>query len=327
MEIVNDWKIQQFLVGPADHQIRLDQFLKKQLPWRSRTELQQFIPDHVRVNELSNVRPSKRLASGDVVRVRRARVRDLQFNEQDFPAIPVLYEDEFYLIVDKPPHLAVHPTLKYQKRNLIHIVRQRCREQGISPTLIHRLDRETSGVLMLAKTGEIARVTQELFYTGTMTKEYLVIVRNQPVQDHFFVDVPLGPAKNSRVGIRQGWNPEVGAPAKTELFCLARFAGHAILLARLHSGRQHQIRAHLDHIGLEVVGDKIYGGDESIFLEFLEKGLTPELFARVGMDRQALHAFAVSFFHPYLQRELHIIAPLPQDMTEYLARHQFGGFH
>ncbi|MDV6374841.1 RluA family pseudouridine synthase [Deinococcus arenicola] len=188
-------------------------------------------------------------------------------------------------------------------------------EPDLSPP--HRLDRETSGLLVLSRDTDAARRFFTLFKTHLVGKSYLAIVRGTPEWDRHTLDAPLGDlglGAGNRVLMRQAVVPN-GRPAITDFRVLERRAGYALIEAHPRSGRLHQIRAHLFHLGLPLVGDKIYGPERDAFLEFIEFGQTPELTARLGLPRQALHAARIAF--PWAGAQVAVEVELPGDMRGY----------
>ncbi|KAB2667649.1 MAG: RluA family pseudouridine synthase, partial [Verrucomicrobia bacterium] len=210
----------------------------------------------------------------------------------DLAPIHVLHEDDALLVLRKPAGLVCHPTKGNAWSSLIGRVRLHLGSDE-EPQMVHRLDRETSGVMVFGKTQESALELRRLWMGGFVSKQYLAIVHGHPPADSFVVDAPLGRDETAEVSIRDRVRPD-GAVARTRFRVLSRFdraeGPFALVAAWLDTGRKHQIRIHLAHQGYPVVGDKLYGGDESLYLAFVQRRLTPSDKARLLLPCQALHA-------------------------------------
>ncbi len=209
----------------------------------------------------------------------------------------IIHEEEELLVINKPSGLVCHPTKTDARSSLIGRIRLHL-GPNIRPQLINRLDRETSGVILVAKSEEAARELRSVWEARAVRKEYLAIVHGRVDPGHRMIDAPLGKVAQSKVAIKDCVRPD-GASSRTELWLERRFAraGSEFTLLRVApcTGRKHQIRIHLAHAGHPIVGDKIYGGDERLYLDFVKDRLTDEQRGRLLLPHHALHACAVSF--------------------------------
>jgi len=236
------------------------------------------------------------------------------FDEPETPRdFGILYEDDEVLAVDKPAGLPMHPTATYHRNTLTYILGERYGED--CPQIAHRLDRETSGVVVCGKGIEAERALKICFERREVSKSYLAICEGEIPDDEGIIDVPMSSVEEGLHVLMRTREPGEGLPSRTHYQVRERHAGLTLVELHPETGRQHQLRVHLAWLGFPIVGDKLYGPEkEKPFLDWVEHGMTPGLLARLGMERQALHAWRLSIRHPSREAPLELEAPLPADM-------------
>jgi len=322
-----------FQARPEDVAIRLDAFLLRHLSWRSRSSIQGLIQDgYVFVDAPApdrpgqNVpaverRPSRKLRHGARVVVVIPEELRLPRGACDGSELAILYEDEEVLAVDKPPGMPVHPSGRHVADTLIQRVHARFRggHDGLRLPirLCHRLDLETSGIVLVAKGDRTHAELMRQFEDREVEKEYLAVVRGVPERDGGAVDLPIGPARTSKVHLKMACIAD-GQTASTEWRVLERRSGCALVACLPHTGRQHQIRLHLDAIGHPLVGDKLYGQDEELFLRAARDELTARDLELLELPRHALHNHRLAFTSPASGERREVVSPLAEDLCAYL---------
>lgn len=287
---------------------RVDVFLSLRFSDWSRSAFARAIRDgDVRVDGRT-LKPSSMLRIGELLRIYVPGIAPVDFA----PEMPnVLYEDETMIAVDKPAGMLMHPVGQRYAHALVGIVRQARPDAHID--LSHRLDRETSGVVLLTKQADANVHMKKMFQTRKVGKVYWALVHGVVPWEDETADAPLGHAEGSAVMLRQGKN-ESGASAKTVFRVLKRLAAHTLVACKPLTGRTHQIRAHLEYLGFPILGDKLYGNDDDVFLEYLDVGPSERIRTLIGFPRHALHARSIAFPHPQTGQILRVRAPLPADM-------------
>lgn len=260
--------------------------------------------------------PGSALAEGDMVQYFPADVPEPEVNT----AVTVLYEDRDIIAVDKPGDLPAHPAGRYFKNTLWWLLRERLHVD--EPSIINRLDRETSGVTLVARNARAALVCRRQFSERGVIKKYTAITEGA-FERAVHARGYIVRAKASAIRKKRQFEPSAGARpepgreaewAKTVFTPVKSAGGLSVLEARPHTGRLHQIRATLSFLGCPLVGDKMYGLDELIFLRMIEGRMTPEDTLKMRLPRQALHAGELVFRHPADGRPMTVTAPLPADM-------------
>jgi 23S rRNA pseudouridine1911/1915/1917 synthase len=289
---------------------RLDHFLKFRIHRLSRTKIRSIIETQVKFPDGRRPRPSSGVRSGELIVLDRPAPKE--------PPVPrhfsVLAEDDTFIAIDKPAGLPIHTTAKYWRNTLVAVLRERYPDEAVQ--VCHRLDRETSGVLLVARGPEAASLLKRAFERRAVSKSYLAIVHGTPPDDGV-IDLPLkllDTPTHMMMGVR-----EDGLPSVTRYRVLERYPAHALVACEPRTGRQHQIRVHLAALGHPIVGDKLYRASERQFMAFCDGGLTPELLeAFDGLPRHALHAHQLTFPHPRTRAPVTVESPLPADLRGYL---------
>ena len=287
------------VVPPELAGLRLDHFVKTQIVRLSRTRIQQIIATQLLRSDGHVPKPATIVAGGEHYIIRRPAPRE--------PPCPrefeILHADPRVLVIDKPALLPVHASAKFYFNTLARVLAERFPAEP-ELQICHRLDRETSGCLVVARDRDAAVVLKQAFATkDTVEKEYLAVVYGQPPwssEVDTTLDTPLrlsqpgDPTRLPHVRMLPG----SGSPAITRVRVVTRGAEHALVRCLLLTGRQHQIRAHLAHAGFPIVGDKLYAHGDDAFIRYCDEGLVPELAQKFVLPRHALHAARVAFPHP-----------------------------
>jgi 23S rRNA pseudouridine1911/1915/1917 synthase len=276
---------------------RLDVFLAAHAG--SRAAAQRLI-DAGRVTVDGRERPKRYvLAGGEVVRV--APAPPAAAAPVPAPRFAVVWEDEHLLVVDKPAGVVVHPGAGHREGTLVQALAGRVAggSDPERPGVVHRLDRDTSGLLVLARSEAVHAALGAALRRRELTREYLALVEGRPPAREGVIDAPLG--RDRRVRTRISTDTDDPHPAVTRFVTVRALPGATLLRLRLETGRTHQIRAHLEAIGHPVAGDPDYGGA-----------------GRYGLARQFLHAERLAFAHPVTGAALALRSPLPEDLEEAL---------
>lgn len=286
---------------------RLDVYLAIRFPTFSRTHIQKMIRQGRIAIPGRDVKASSTLSLGEELFV---TAPGLEPSGPPPPLPTVIHEDNRLLVVSKPSGMLAHPTGLVFVYGLVGIARAARPDDNID--LAHRLDRETSGINVLTKDKAANAFVKAAFKAKEVQKAYRAIVHGSPPWDDTVVDAPIGLATGSAVRIRRGVNPE-GLPAQTRLTVEQRMGPLTLVRAAPRTGRTHQIRVHLNHTGFPILGDKMYGQPDDIFIHHLENGPDARVRQAVGFPRHALHAYQLTIPHPD-GGSVTFEAPLPADM-------------
>ena len=291
-----------FVVENECHGWRLDRFLCKKIPRLSRERVQRVIRGECWVDGRA-AKPSLTVVPGQVVTFRRPAPV-----EPDAPReLPILHTDELFYALDKPAGIAMHPTAKFHFSTVTAVLREKFPGEPLQIT--HRLDLETSGVLLVARTRDAAVAMKRAFAKRKVQKKYLAVVEGI-LEGEGMIDQPLALA-GGLVRVKMGVRAE-GLPSRTRWRSVMSQKNHTLVECFPETGRQHQIRAHLDWLGHPIVGDKLYP-DERIFADYQDHGWDA-VAERLALSRHALHAAWIRFPHPLTGEPVEIASELPSDL-------------
>ena len=291
---------------------RLDTYLRGKFPAVSRGALQRLIEQgDIRVNGRI-VKPTHAPRSGEQVQVHWPEARAAKAQPEAMP-LEILYEDEALLVLNKPPGLVVHPAAGHEEHTLVNALLHHCAGQlsgigGVArPGIVHRLDKETSGCLVVAKNDETHLALSTQFATRKVEKIYQAILCGELPRERGEIRAAIArhPSHRKRMAVDDG-----GREARTGYHVLERLRGATLVEATLHTGRTHQIRVHFQFLGFPLVGDATYGNRQNQRLTEL---------TNYTAARQMLHACRLAFTHPRTAKRVSFEAPRPEDFLDALA--------
>lgn len=289
---------------------RIDKALAAAHPDISRSQWQQLIREGYVTVDGAPVKPSLRLESEERVHVILPEVQDTDLVAQPIP-LDIIYEDGDIIAVNKPPGMVVHPAPGHSEGTLVNAVLAHCPEiEGIGgerrPGIVHRLDKQTSGIILVAKNDHALRHLQQQFKTRTVGKRYLALVEGTIQPPQALIDAPIGrhPQYRKRMAVIRPGSSARRRPAQTEYRLLETYRGYSLVECFPRTGRTHQIRVHLAFAGYPIVGDTVYGRRKQ----------------RLPLDRHFLHAASLSFHRPSDNARLRLNAPLAADLEDVLER-------
>ncbi len=311
-------RVIQSVITSFEESLRLDHWLANRFDYHSRSAWQKLIRSGtIKVNG-SLSKPSKKLVRGDRVNYAIGNI-----NEPDVDAsYQILYEGKELLVINKPGNLPCHPAGKFFKHSLWFLLKNIYKDFWI----INRLDRETSGIVIIAKSIASARILYDQFESQEIIKKYLVLVEhNGP--EYFNVNGCLEMDSTSDVRKKQRLVENNFESINSISICFNKLqerSGLSLYEAVPKTGKLHQIRAALWSLGFPVVGDKIYGMDDHLYLRFISNSLTTEDYQSLKAPRQVLHANKIKFYHPLTKEFMTVTAPLTQDLVNLLMQYDFN---
>ncbi len=298
------------IVSVASEEVgqRLDRYLTTILSDLSRTTVQQLITNGSALVNGRKSKPGYMLRDGDEIQISSiATAADAVRARPTAMHLDIVYEDQDLLVVNKPAGMVVHPALGHYDDTLVnallaYLPALQESDDSMRPGIVHRLDKDTSGLIMVAKNARALAALLEQMQRHAIIKRYLALVDGNVALDQGSIDAPIGrdPRHRQQMAITAVGSRE----ARTHFRVLERYARHTLLLLQLETGRTHQIRLHLKAIGNPVMGDPVYGSGN--------------VFKRAPLHRQFLHASQLSFTHPFTGETIELEAPLPADLQAVL---------
>lgn len=295
-----------FEAAEADKGERLDVFLARQAPELSRSRVQKLIADGQVAVKGRPAKANHKVQPGEAVSLTVPPPEPVAVEAEAIP-LDVVYEDAEVVVVNKPRGMVVHPAAGNWRGTLVNALLARCDDLSgvggeVRPGIVHRLDKDTSGVMVAAKSDRAHASLAKQIKDRTAGRKYLALVHGNVKADEGLIDAPIGRHRTDRK--KMAVDAERGREARTRFTVLERFAAYTLVACKLETGRTHQIRVHMAYIGHPVVGDPKYGPKGSPF----------------PIDGQALHAAELTFRHPASGAEMVFTAPLPADMEGILAK-------
>ena len=290
---------------------RIDKFLSAQLPEQSRSYLQKIIKEGSVLVNGSPVKASYRMDDQDEETIDLPELKEPEIEAENIP-LDILYEDDDLLMVNKPKGMVVHPSAGHTTGTLVNAVMYHCKEDlsGINgvmrPGIVHRIDKDTTGVLVICKNDKAHNFVAEQLKEHSITRKYRAIVNGVIKEDEGTVNAPIGrhPTERKKMAI----NEKNGKHAVTHYRVLERFANHTYIECQLETGRTHQIRVHMASLHHPLLGDTVYGSQKNPY----------------HLEGQTLHAMVLGLIHPSTGSYLEVTAPLPEYFQKLLKRFSAG---
>ena len=298
--------MKEFIVEKEKAGKRLDAYLSLENNSISRTMIQKLIDEnHIMVNE-KVTKASYKVAEGDRITLEEVKPKEISLKAQDI-AIDVIYEDKDIIVVNKPKGLVVHPANGNPDGTLVNAIMAICKGSlsgiggEIRPGIVHRLDKDTSGIIIIAKNDEAHIKLSEQIKNREVKKTYIALVRGFVKENEATINMPIGRSPKDRKKMAVVKN---GKNAITHIKVLERFNNYTLLQVNIETGRTHQIRVHLSQIGYPIVGDYTYSNGKNEF----------------GIVGQCLHAKSLKFRHPITNKEMYLEAELPQYFKDVIKK-------
>lgn len=283
---------------------RLDSYISDNMDKISRSFAQKLIENQQVTINGKNEKASYKVCAGDNIQVDVPEAQGTKLKAQDIP-VDVVYEDKDIIVVNKPKGMVVHPANGNPDGTLVNAILAMCKDSlsgiggEIRPGIVHRLDKDTSGLLIIAKNNEAHVKMSKQIQDRLVTKKYIALIRGVVKDDEATIDMPIA---RSKVDRKKMAVDKAGKQAVTHFKVIKRYRGYTLLEIKIDTGRTHQIRVHMAKIGYPVVGDMVYSNGKNEF----------------GIEGQMLHAKSLEFSHPITGKKMHLEAPLPEYFTKVL---------
>ena len=287
------------IVSESDNNLRIDAYLAKELDGFSRSHIAKLIKEeNVYINDQLVLKSSYKIATNDVIKIELPELKELDIKEENIP-LDIIYEDEDIIIIDKPQGMVVHPANGHYEHTLVNALLYHCKDlSGINgvarPGIVHRIDKDTSGLICIAKNDEAHMGISEQLSTHTMQRTYIALLRGVIKENSGEINLPIGRDPHNRQAMAVTRNNS--KEAVTFFKVLQRYKDNTLVECKLKTGRTHQIRVHMSYIGYPVEGDPIYGGRK---------------FDRLYKDGQLLVAYKLKLVHPRNKKIMEFEIPLP----------------
>ncbi|OHB99340.1 MAG: hypothetical protein A3G70_01400 [Planctomycetes bacterium RIFCSPLOWO2_12_FULL_39_13] len=323
----------QFVIKKKYSSKRIDKYLVSRLQDYSRSSIQRLIKEEaVKVNN-NAVKNNYEIKLNDAISIQLPTKCDDHITPENIP-LDVIYEDEYLMVLNKSPDMVVHPARGHSQGTLVNALAFHCNNLSVlngplRPGIVHRLDRDTSGVILVVKDEKVHKHLALQFEERKIKKEYLAVVKGEPELDSDKINLPIGKDKRDRkkMAIRY----DTGKSAVSIFEVIERFSGYTLVRVIPETGRTHQIRVHMKTIGHPVIADSEYGNSDACYIEDLMKQVSDNDIHSLAkmtelcnnsneliIERQALHAYKIGFIHPIYNKAMEFTAEIPKDMLNLI---------
>jgi 23S rRNA pseudouridine1911/1915/1917 synthase len=321
-----------FQVDHGQGPLRVDKFLMHRIEHVSRNRIQAAADAGMILANGQAVKSSYKVKPHDVITVMMPEPhREITLVPQDIP-LEIVYEDDQVILINKPAGMVVHPAYGNYSGTLVnalmhHFRKEMAKDTGLAPFLVHRIDKDTSGLLLVAKYEQAQTKLQKQFYFHTIKREYEALVWGDVAEDSGVIEGNIARSKTNRKVFRVYDEEEIGKHAVTRYQVLERFGYVTRIQCELETGRTHQIRVHMKHLGHTLFNDETYGGDKIL------RGTTFSKYQQFVQNcfklcpRQALHARSLGFEHPKTREHLYFTQELPEDMGQLIEKWKTYAVH